>query len=160
MKPIILVLILSVNSCFAEQLLGGWTTSTDESLKQECLQKALTKIHGVKVGDDVQTLVSDHVCKTQVVNGLNIKCTFVLRKENWECSFYKSFIEQLDMQVEECKQVEKTDEQVIEKATASNEDLISNQDGEDAPTARARDDAGEVEEEKIDAINEQNSNDK
>lgn len=106
MNTLVLLLVFSIGVCTADQLLGGWKVSDDEALKEECLKKALVKIHGAKVGDDVQSHVSDHVCATQVVNGLNIKCTFTLREQDYRCSFYKPFSEPYETQVKECKQLE------------------------------------------------------
>src|SRR5438132_1618476 len=105
MKFLIIYLVLLPTYCYCEKLLGGWSTSHDESLKQEWLKKALVHIHGAKVGDDVQSQVSDLVCKTQIVNGLNIKCNFILRGQNWQCSYYKSFVQTLSTQLEECQQI-------------------------------------------------------
>ncbi|CAF1508096.1 unnamed protein product [Adineta ricciae] len=101
---IIVVLIFTLNSCFAEQLLGGWSVTTDETLKQDCLSQALAQIQGDKVAD-AENLVSDNVCQTQIVNGLNIKCTFVFNGQPWKCSFYKSFIGTRETKLEGCEEV-------------------------------------------------------
>ena len=90
-----------------ERLLGGWSTSTDESLIQECLRKALIHITGDQVNNRVQSEASNVVCKTQIVNGLNIKLQFDFRQETWKCSFYKSFIRTLHAQLEDCERINK-----------------------------------------------------
>lgn len=124
MKSTILCLIFLFNYYRCEQLLGGWSPTTDESLKYDCLQRALVQINGAKIDNDIYSQASDLVCKTQIVNGLNIKCEFHFRGQKWQCSYYKSFIQTLETQLEQCKQVqdeEKDDEQVAQDLETSNE---------------------------------------
>lgn len=147
MKSSIIFLVLLSTYCSCDRLLGGWSTSDDDSLKRECLNKALDHIHGARVNEDIRSQASDLNCKTQIVNGINIKCNFVLRGQKWQCSYYKSFIKTLETQLEQCKTVEeepepeqKKYEQANENLGAANEDekveqpLISNKDeDEDRP---------------------------
>jgi len=99
-------LIGFVDFSINEELLGGWRQSTNETFNQECLNKALTEIHGVGVGEDLKTQISDVRCQTQIVNGLNIRLTFKIRNQPWRCTFYKSFIETLEMISEGCRTID------------------------------------------------------
>ncbi|CAF0822512.1 unnamed protein product [Rotaria sordida] len=137
MKSFTIFFVLLSTYCYCKILLGGWSTSDDESLKQEWLKQALVKIRRNEILDQVQSNVSDLVCKTQIVNGLNIECNFVLNGEKWQCLYYKSFTETFDTQLEKCEQPkdqqiqeennnglmpgEHDDEQDIEELTISND---------------------------------------
>jgi hypothetical protein len=131
MKSVIILVVCLSTYCYGEQLLGGWSTSNDETLKEDCLKKALVNINGADVGDNIQSQVSNYVCKTQIVNGLNIKCTFVLNEQDWQCSYYKSFTQNkaLGVQLEQCKQIEEEndDEQGLEQPTVSDENTNKEQ---------------------------------
>ena len=96
-----------------EDFLSGWSTSTDEVLIQECLKKALTSIQGGYFDEDARSHVSNVVCKTQSVNGLHIRLSFSVGQERWQYSFYKSFTESSDLELEQCQRV-------------GNEELVSN----------------------------------
>jgi hypothetical protein len=71
------------------------------------------------------------------LNGLNIQLNFVLRKQKWQCSLYKSFIQTLDTQVERCTKVD-------------DEQLPDDDDEKEEPAALDQDS-----EAKIDAVNQQ-----
>ncbi|CAF3705337.1 unnamed protein product [Rotaria socialis] len=122
MKYFIICFALFSSYCYCERLLGGWSTSENESLNREWLDKALYKIHDGEVTDDIKSQVSDLVCKQQVVNGLNIKCTFALNGKTWLCSYYKSFIGTQDTQLDECnvKDEEASEEKKDSKETGEN----------------------------------------
>jgi len=125
MKSTLACLVLFVVYCSCEQLLGGWSTSTDESLKYDCLQRGLNHIRGERVGNDVVSQASELVCKTQIVNGLNIKCEFNFRGQKWQCSYYKSFIQTLETQLEQCKELlveEQNDEGDLEAQNEGDKD--------------------------------------
>ena len=122
-------LIFLLNYCYSEQLLGGWSVSSDDSLKSECLEKALVHLNGGDVNNDIRAEASNLVCRTQVVNGLNIKCTFTFRAKKQRCSFYKSFIQTLETQLEQCKDI--TDEPVVEERDTENNN--DNEDEEQQP---------------------------
>jgi hypothetical protein len=124
MKSLILYLIFLSTYCYCEQLLGGWSTFDDDSLKSDCLNKALAHIYGAQVNDEIRSQASDVNCKSQIVNGLNIKCSFVSRGQKWQCSYYKSFIQTLETQLEQCKRLEdepKKEEHAVEDQEVSNE---------------------------------------
>jgi len=115
MKSFISFLVLFSTYCYCERLLGGWSTTNDHFLKKDCLNLALDHIHGTKVSEEIRSKASDLICKTQVVNGLNIKCTFIINGQKWRCSYYKSFIQTLEVQLEQCKRVEQEEEQEQKK---------------------------------------------
>jgi len=159
MKSSIIVLVLLSSYCYCEHILGGWSTSNDDNLHRDCLNKALVHIHGDQLNDEIRSQASDLSCKTQIVNGLNIKCTFTLNGQKWQCSYYKSFIQTLDTQLEECKIV--VDEQAAvpeqkeykpvkeELETANDqgqqeeEEVVSNEDNEEEQQAPANKDEKE-----------------
>ena len=122
MKSIIFVAVLFSTYCYCSQLLGGWSVSDDQSLKQECLQLALVQIQDEQVSNDIQSQASDLVCHTQIVNGLNIKCDFTFRGQPWRCSYYKSFVQTLGTSLDQCEQVKNTDQQVREASTEEKDD--------------------------------------
>ncbi|CAF0815810.1 unnamed protein product [Adineta steineri] len=111
-------------------MLGGWSVSDDQSLKEECIQKALVNIPGAQNGGDGQSQVSGSTCLTQVVNGLNIKCTLTLSGEQWECKYYKSFFGTRETQLQGCALVKNSGDQ--ENPTAFNEDGFDDDDLIDA----------------------------
>ena len=106
MKGSVFYLIFLLNYCYSETLVGGWSVSSDESLKSECLDKALTDINGAQISNKIRSEASDVTCQTQIVNGLNIKCTFNFRGKKHQCSYYKSFIQTLETQLEQCKEID------------------------------------------------------
>jgi hypothetical protein len=125
MNSSIFFLIFLLNFCYCEELLGGWSKSDDDSLKRDCLNRALVHLHGDQLDDQIKSEVSDLKCHTQIVNGLNIKCQFILRGQKWQCSYYKSFVQTLETQLEQCKKVEeeeKDDEPGVEDQGTANED--------------------------------------
>lgn len=106
MKGSVFYVIFLFNYCYSEKLLGGWSVSSDESLKSECLDKALIHLNGAQISNEIRTEASDVSCQTQIVNGLNIKCTFKFRGKKHQCSYYKSFIQTLETQLEQCKEID------------------------------------------------------
>lgn len=132
-------LLFLLNYCSSEQLLGGWSTSSDESLKNECLEKALVHLNGAEINNVIRSEASNVVCRTQVVNGLNIKCTFNFRGKKQQCSFYKSFIQNLETQLEQCKEI--NDEPVIQERDVENTD--EKEDDERALLVEEKDDEQE-----------------
>ena len=145
MKFSIFYFILLSSYCYCEKLLGGWSTTTDTDLKNDCLNKALTHINGAKVTNEIQAEASDLECKNQIVNGMNIKCSFAFRGQKWQCSFYKSFVQTLETQVDGCKKAD--DEQVQEDLQTSNEDdredqqqAVDEDEEEEQPTTATIDD--------------------
>jgi hypothetical protein len=184
MKSSIIFLVLLSTYCYCEQILGGWSISNDDNLHRDCLNKALLHIHGDQINDEIRSQASDLTCKTQIVNGLNIKCTFTLRGQKWHCSYYKSFVQTLATQLEECKRVEieqpvveqKEDKPANEELETANEDdkveepVMSNEDDEEEQQVPANKDEKEKQvgqesliadqneeddEAKIDAMNQQ-----
>jgi hypothetical protein len=162
MQSLIIFLVLLSTYCYCdEHLLGGWSKSNDAVRDQECLKKGLVHINGAEVGDDMQSQVSGLACRTQIVNGLNIKCDFVLRELHWQCSYYKSFVQQLDIQLEECKKIPEEDDdgQVVEKSQILN----GNEDDDEEKIDEMREQVGEQntnneeddDEAKIDAMSKQ-----
>ena len=114
-----LLLALIVNYSHGRYL-AKWSISTDQSLIDECLNKALRHI-SIDQGKDVsQSKVENLVGKTQFINGLNINLFFHLEQQRWKCSFYKSTIETLGIQYEKCNQVDNQDspEQIQQKLSA------------------------------------------
>lgn len=103
MKFSIVFLVVFSSYCYCERLLGGWSVSKDELMKKELLKKALFHIRSGNVGDGIESKVSDFDCRVQIVNGLNIKCSFTLNEKTWDCSFYKSFVETLGTTLEKCQ---------------------------------------------------------
>ena len=171
MKCVILLLVSLVHWSVAEQLLGGWSTATDPSLIEDCLRKGLASIRGGHVNNDELSQASDVVCKTQIVNGMNIRLTFVLDKQRWRCTYYKSFIATLDTQLEECKQLQ---EEVVEAPKSESTTTISqervveaNDDEQPAPVEKndeeqeeklnesPKDNVEDDDEAKIDALKQQ-----
>ncbi|CAF4856724.1 unnamed protein product, partial [Rotaria sp. Silwood1] len=170
MKSFTIFFVLLSTYCYCEPLLGGWKTSDDESRKQEWLKQALVEIYGNEVLDQVQSNVSDLVCKTQLVNGLNIKCTFVLNGEKWKCSYYQSFIGTFDTKVENCDSIkekhaqeenknellpeEHDDEQDVEELDILNDDekptTLNDDENEEKPAAL--NEGEEDDEAKVDAM--------
>ena len=128
-------LIFLLNYCYSEQLLGGWSVSSDDSLKSECLEKALVHLNGADVNNDIRAEASNLVCRTQVVNGLNIKCTFTFRAKKQRCSFYKSFIQTLETQLEQCKDI--TDEPVVEERDTENNNDNEDEEQQSAPVSES-----------------------
>ncbi|CAF2393362.1 unnamed protein product [Rotaria sp. Silwood2] len=133
MKLFTIFFVLLSTYCYCEPLLGGWKTSDEESDKQEWLKIALVNIRGNEVLDQVQSDVSDLVCETQIVNGLNIKCSFSLSGEKYQCSYYKSFIQPFDTQVEKCDTVKDQQAQEENKNDLSSEEHNDEEDIEDLP---------------------------
>ena len=140
MNPIVcfLLVLLHVRGSHADQLLGGWSTSTDQALVEDCLSKALVHLNGGQLDSSLRAKVSNIVCKTQIVNGLNIRLNFDFGEDTWQCSYYKSFIQTLETQLEQCKRVVKDDE----SSTAGQPFVPETNDEED-------------DEAKIDALNQQ-----
>ena len=135
----VLLVLLHVYCSQADQLLGGWSTSSDQELIDKCLSKALVELNGGLVDSSLRTKVSNIVCKTQIVNGLNIRLSFDFGDDTWQCSYYKSFNPALETQLEQCKRVVKEDE----SSTAGQ------------PFVPERDDEEDDDEAKIDALNQQ-----
>lgn len=102
MKLLIIIFILFSTSCYCERLLGGWTESDDDSLKSFWLSQGIQKIFGLQSDNALQSQATNLKCITQIVNGLNIKCTFVINGEKYECSYYKSFVQTIETKVDEC----------------------------------------------------------
>ncbi len=158
MKSSIFFLIFLLNFCYCEELLGGWSKSDDDSLKRDCLNRALVHLHGDQLDDQIKSEVSDLKCHTQIVNGLNIKCQFILRGQKWQCSYYKSFVQTLETQLEQCKKVEdeeKDDEPAVEDQGAANEDdkveqpLIAHENEEEQQQQPAVENEGEKEKQAV-----------
>jgi hypothetical protein len=136
MKSFLICLILLSTYCCCERLLGGWSALEDDSLKSECLDKALTHIHGAPANDEIRSEASNLNCQSQLVNGLNIKCSFVTRGEKWQCSYYKSFVQVLETQLEKCdKQKDEPDkeEKVDDDKQGSNEGANEDEEEQQQP---------------------------
>jgi hypothetical protein len=126
---VVVVVVSSFVVCATDgQLLGGWRTSTDSALVDECLEKALVDIRNSEVDDNLRSRVSNIICQTQIVNGLNIRLTFAVGERNWRCTFYKSFNEKLTMQLEACKRV--IDEPTAPTNDNGNQEIIRSSDND------------------------------
>ena len=93
-------LIFLFSCCYRQDLPGGWSVSSNDSLKSECLEKALVHLNGAEINQEIRAEASNVVCQTQIVNALNIKCTFTFIGKKHQCSFYKSFIQTVETQLE------------------------------------------------------------
>jgi hypothetical protein len=105
-----LLVLLHVHCSHGDQLVGGWSTYTDQVLIEDCLERALIHLNGGQLDSSLRAKVSNIVCKTQVVNGLNIRLNFDFGEDMWQCSYYKSFNRTFETQLEQCKRVVKDDE--------------------------------------------------
>lgn len=108
MQTLIILLGFFSFYCYADESLGGWSLSTDEELKAKWLKAGLNHIRTGEGGDDVQSSVSDLVCHTQIVDGMNIKCKFTVQNQKWQCSFYQAFIEDSALEIDDCLEVDNT----------------------------------------------------
>ena len=161
MKLFSFFLPLLLISCYGEQLLGGWSISNDDVDNHNWLRMALIHINVAEINNDIQSRVSDLICRKQIVNGLNIKCSFVLQGEKWECSYYQSFVPTLNTEIEKCQKIEaesnseeNDDEQEIEPAIISNDDELDEQVVVESPSLNEDNEA------EIDTINNNNLEEK
>lgn len=108
MKYCFVFLLTFTHLCFGEILLGGWKDSSDQQLIDECLDKALKQIYQTNDNQVLRSRVSNILCKTQVVAGLNIRVTFNIDGQAWRCSYFKSLDNGLETLLEACHKVEET----------------------------------------------------
>ena len=134
-----LLLGLIVVHIYGDEYPPAWTTLTDDSLLDECLQKALVHIHGTSVDGDVRFQVEDVLGRTQTINGMNIMLTFVLHGQKWQCSLYKSFLQTFDVQLEQCKQVNDDPLPVMNEVHGAGEPQPGNAEEQDAPMIQETD---------------------
>jgi hypothetical protein len=102
-----LILIILFTTYSQGRYVSAWSKTSDRSLIDECLRKSLKYINRMEDSQVTISDVSKIVCKTQFYNGLNIKLTFQLHEQRWECSLYKSLIQILSVQYEKCVKIDK-----------------------------------------------------
>jgi hypothetical protein len=111
---------------------SDWSINTDTSVTQECLRKSLKHMNFDQDIETALTQTSNVVCHTKLSNGIQIKLTFDLREQRWECFLYKSLVETLDIEYDKCKQIDK-DSTPIEppKQSETNNELITDEEEDD-----------------------------
>jgi hypothetical protein len=103
---LLIIIVLLVNYSHGRYV-SEWSTSSDNSLIDECLRKSLKYINRMQESKATLSDISKIVCKTQFYNGINIKLTFQLQEQAWECLLYKSLVQILSVQYEKCVQIDK-----------------------------------------------------
>ncbi|CAF1180537.1 unnamed protein product [Rotaria sordida] len=141
-----------------------WIRTNDQTLIDECLEKSLKHMN---LGEDItvlQSKVSNIICKTRFLNGINIKLYFELEQQKWKCLLYKPLVETLGIQYERCMQPQDDDSLEEGQSKQSNqiiqeEPQVNNDNKVEEEPQVNNDNRVEEEEEddeaKIDALNEQ-----
>lgn len=155
MQLLVLMLGLVAVHISGDEYPPAWTTLTDDSLLDDCLQKALVNIHGTSVDGDVRFQVEDVLGRMQTINGMNIMLSFVLRGQKWQCSFYKSFVRTFDVQLEQCKQANDDPLPVMNAVHDEGQPSPGNADEQDAPMIQETDIENNDDKSNINAMNQE-----
>ena len=106
MKSVIILLIFSISCCYCVPVLDNWTVTSDQLVINGYLEKALADITKREVDKDLMSRASDILCQTQMLNGQNIRLTFGFDEKRYRCTFFKSLIQTLELQLEKCSTIQ------------------------------------------------------
>ncbi|CAF3361300.1 unnamed protein product [Rotaria socialis] len=121
---IILLLILVANYSYGRYAIK-WVRTNDQPLIDESLKAATAHHRFDQYGDDLQSKITNIVCKARIFNGIRIKLYFEIEKQVWKCLLYKPLVQALGIYCENCTQV--TDENSLEEFQLQHNDKIDHE---------------------------------
>jgi hypothetical protein len=105
----LLLIVILITNYSHGRYVDQWSTTKDSFLINEGLRISLKHINSYQDREAAISDASNIVCKIHIMNGLNIKLTFDLLQESWECLLYKPTVSVLGIRYEKCTRVEKED---------------------------------------------------
>lgn len=117
--------VLTINHSYARHT-NRWAITNDQALIDESLKTVFSHNKFGFENNALESKVTRVVCKTQIYNGIHIKLYFELDQRFWKCMLYKSLVQTLSMDYDQCEQV--VDENSSEEIQGTkNDETIKNE---------------------------------